>query len=169
MAIAFFGKLPKKPIRISRPTPHTNDYGWYISNEYVSQTGVRFNRQQNDPKGRGTKGGYGHCTENGAAWAWRMQNFAEGHGLKTKFFAKATFQLIKQEIARGAIVCLSTNVTPAGHIFVVKGFEGGDTLIVNDPFGNWLERGTYGQKMNGHNLRYPFSRVTPKWMISVSK
>lgn len=166
MILAFFNKLPKRPIQCPRPTPHTNDYGWYIISNYTSVTGITFNRGQLDPKRRMTYGGYGTCTDGGAGWAWRMQRYAEGHGLKTKFFDRATFALIQSEINRGALVALSTDVTPAGHIFVVKGHRGSNDLLVNDPFGNWREPG-YGTKMNGANLVYPYNQVKAKWMVTV--
>lgn len=166
MILAYFKKLPKKPIQCPLPVPHTNDFGWYISTTYTSLTGVTFDRGQLDPKRKMTFGAYGTCTDGGQAWAWRMQRYAEGHGLKTKFFDKATFPTIVSELNRGALITLSTDVLPSGHIITVKGFRGSNDIMVNDPFGDYRQPG-YGQKMNGANLIYQFNQIKPKWMISV--
>jgi hypothetical protein len=49
----------------------------------------------------------------------------------------------------------------------VHGFDdNGNTLIVNDPYGNRFEPG-YGTKTNGHNLRYKYADVHAKWMVEI--
>jgi hypothetical protein len=168
MAIAYFGKLAKKPIYSSKPHGHYNDYGWYISNKYTSPTGFVFDRAQNDPSGRPAQGAYGHCTENGLAWAWRIQSFCENHGLKTKFYSQATMGIIQQALNSNQLVILSTNIVGLGHIFLVKGYKGSTTIYANDPYGDATKPG-YGTAMNGANVVYNFEWVRPKWMVTVGK
>jgi len=167
MAVAYFKKVAPKPIHNSSPHPHSNDYGWYVSNVYTSLTGKKFDRGQKDSAGKIAFGAYGTCTDGGGAWAFRMQQYAEGHGLKTKFYSKATLADIRAEIDRGALVTLSTDILPAGHIMTVRGYiAGGDTLYINDPWGNGFAP-EYGRRYNGENVQYQFGRVKPKWMVSV--
>jgi hypothetical protein len=71
--------------------------------------------------------------------------------LKTQFFDKATFQNIQAAINRGALVALSTQVLPAGHIFLVKGYSGNSNVIVNDPWGDFFKP-NYGRIYNGNKF-----------------
>jgi hypothetical protein len=114
MIVAHFKKVPPKPIHTSSPHPHMNDFGWYVSNIYTSLTGKVWNRGQKDSAGKMAYGAYGHCVETKdekisdekGAWAWRMQQYAEGHGLKTKFYSASSLAAIHAEIDRGAFVVL---------------------------------------------------------------
>jgi hypothetical protein len=95
-----------------------------------------------------------------------MQRYAEGHGLKTKFYSQATFNEIRNEINRGALIALSSNVLPAGHIFLVKGYSGNNLVYVNDPWGNFNLQ-NYGRLYNGANCTYNFDNIKPKHMVSI--
>lgn len=102
------------------------------------------------------------------AWAWRIQQFIEHFGLKTKFYDKATFSEIKAAIDAKKLVILSTKLTASGHIILVKGYDtNGYSLYANDPWGNANEP-QYGKVYNGANVKYTWEKMQPKWMIVVS-
>lgn len=167
MIAAYFKRLTPKPITINTPTRHTNDFGWYVSNVYTTPTGNVLNRGQKDSSGRMAYGAYGTCTEGGAAWAWRIQDFLKFHKLGSKFYDTATPQIVVNAINAGHPVILSNQLTRAGHLIVVKGYENnGQVLITNDPYGNAAGSG-YGRHMDGFNVRYSWSYVKAKWMVEV--
>ena len=167
MAAAFFKKLAPKPMTISSPTKHTNDYGWYVSNKYTSPSGTVLSRGQNDPKGRIAYGAFGTCIEGGMAWAWRIQEFFKFHKLQNKFYSAATPAIVKSAIDKGHLVILSTQLTRSGHIVLIRGYEnGGAKYIANDPYGNANVAG-YGRSMNGKAVRYTWAFMKTKWMVEV--
>eukprot|EP00771_Trimastix_marina_P002060 gnl/Trimastix_PCT/317.p1 GENE.gnl/Trimastix_PCT/317~~gnl/Trimastix_PCT/317.p1 ORF type:complete len:225 (+),score=45.70 gnl/Trimastix_PCT/317:78-752(+) len=170
MAISHFpGLLYPHPIETRAPYRHSNPLGYYVSHKYSApKTGYYFDRMQRDPSRRPAYGAYGYCTDRGAAWAWRIQRYAEHHGLKSKFYSQATFHKIRAAIDRGNPVVLSTRLTGAGHVILAKGYIG-DTLICNDPWGDARSRSTYGRKMDGENVIYTQRLVRMKWMVEVGK
>jgi hypothetical protein len=168
MAVAYYGKLEKKPIKCSKPYEHYNDYGWYVSNKYTSPTGFVFDRSEKDSNGTLAQGAYGHCVEDGMAWAWRIQSFCSKHGLKTSFHDKIYFHEIQQALNSNQLVILSTNIIGYKHLFLVKGYKGTTTIYANDPFGDAKQQG-YGTKMNGANVAYNFEWVVPKWMVIIGE
>lgn len=103
--------------------------------------------------------------ENGLAWAWRIQSYCEKHGLKTQFHSTATLSGIQQALNNKRIVILSTDLF-GGHIIVVKGYGSGQTVIVNDPWGDYTKP-NYGHALNGGNAFYTFNNIKPKWMVTV--
>jgi len=166
MAVTFWNKLGKHPIKTDQPTPHMNDYGWYVSNQYKSnQTSYVFNRMQNDASGKNAWGAYGTCTEDGAAWAWRMQLFCEKHGLTTKFYDTATFSAIQTALNAKHLIILSTQLSSVGHIILIRGFDG-NNLMVNDPYGD-ANQPNWGKADNGGNVKYTWPQVKAKWMVEV--
>lgn len=167
MAAAYYKKLKPHPMTISLPTKHTNDYGWYVSHQYTSPSGVVLSRGQKDPKGRMAYGAFGTCTEGGLAWAWRIQEFFKYHNLKSKFYSTATPQIVKSAIDQGHLVILSTQLTSSGHIILIRGYENdGAQFIANDPYGNANVAG-YGKSMNGKAVRYTWAKMKTKWMVEV--
>lgn len=87
-------------------------------------------------------GAWGWCTEGGGAWAWRIADFAVKNGLSSRFVDNASYANIKAAIKAGKIVVLSTKMSSVGHIINVHGFDdNGETLLVNDPYGNAREPG----------------------------
>jgi uncharacterized protein YvpB len=67
------------------------------------------------------------------------------------------------------MVILSTKLTSAGHIILVKGYDtNNDSLYANDPWGN-ANLANYGQVYNGANVKYTWEKAKPKWMIVVSR
>lgn len=167
MAAAYYKRLTPKPITISSPVKHTNDYGWYVSNKYTAPSGAVLSRGQKDAKGRMAYGAYGTCTEGGMAWAWRIQEFFKYHKLQNKFYSVATQAIVKSALDKGHLVILSTQLTSSGHIVLVRGYEnGGAQYIVNDPYGNANVSG-YGKSMNGKAVRYTWAKMKTKWMVEV--
>jgi len=166
MAVSYWNKISKNPIQNDYPTPHMNDYGWYVSNQYTSaQTGYVFNRMQTDASGKYAWGAYGTCTEQGAAWAWRMQLYCEKHGLTTKFYDTATFSTIQTALNQNHLIILSTQLSSVGHIILIRGFDG-NNLIVNDPYGD-ANQPNWGKADNGANVKYTWPQVKAKWMVEV--
>jgi len=166
MAVSYYNKLGKHPIQTSQPTPHYNDYGWYVSGKYTSnQTGYVFDRMQNDASGKNSWGAYGTCTEDGGAWAWRMQLYCEKHGLKTQFYDTASFSAIQTALNKKHLIILSTQLSSVGHIILIRGFDG-NYLIVNDPYGD-ANQPNWGKADNGGNVKYTWPQVKAKWMVEV--
>ncbi|WP_161569237.1 C39 family peptidase [Candidatus Oscillochloris fontis] len=165
MALAYYRKIPPQPITISKPTVHTNDYGYYVSSVYTAFN-YTFNRQQNDSAGKAAYGGYGHTTDGGMAWAWRIQGYVERHGLQHEFDSTPTFDEIKSKLDQGYLVVLSTDLTSAGHIILVRGYTNDNKIIVNDPYGNKYGPNGYG-KYDGGNVQYEWSKFKAKWMVVV--
>ena len=163
MAMAHFGKIKKHPIQCSQPTPHTSDFGWYVSEIYTSPTGHVFNRMQKDSNGHPAYGAYGTCTDGGGAWARRIQEYVQDHGLVADFYPTATYPLIKSAIDKGQLVILSTQLTSAGHIILVRGYDNGK-IIVNDPWGN---ANIHGYTGSGHGVTYTWAQVKTKWCVVV--
>lgn len=162
MAMSYYGKIHAHPIQVSSPSKHISQFGWYVSNVYTSPTGVVFNRMQTDSNGKPAWGAYGWCTENGAAWAWRIQDYAKDHGLVADFYSTATFSLVKNAIDSGNLVLLSTMLTSAGHIIIVRGYTGTDSIIVNDPWGN---ANLQGYPANGDGVIYTWAFAKTKWCV----
>jgi uncharacterized protein YvpB len=166
MAMAYFGKIHLHPITCSSPTPHTSDFGWYVPNIYTSPTGFTFNRMQTDSAGHPAYGAWGTCTDGGGAWAWRIQDYARNHGLAADFYDTATFQLVKTAIDSGNLVILSTQLSSAGHIILVRGYNADGSIVVNDPWGN---ANLPGWPANGNGVTYKWAFPQPKWCIVIRK
>lgn len=163
MALAHFGKLPAWPITVSIPTKHTNNFGGYVSKKYTLY-GHTFDRMQPDASGKAAYGAYGHCTDGGAGWAWRMQDYAKKHGMRSDFDGSATFSEVKAALEKGKVVVLSTVLTSAGHIVAVKGYTSDGKLITNDPYGN---KNKGYMNYQGEGAVYTWSQVGSKWFITV--
>jgi hypothetical protein len=164
MAIQHFGRLPKKTITVKANGAHQSDYGAYISRKYTA-FGSTFSRSQGDASGKPAKGAYGHCTDGGAAWAWRMQDYAKKHDLKSDFAGSSSFSKIKDHLSKGKVVVLSTQLTSAGHIITVKGTTANGKLIVNDPYGD-RNKPNY-PNAHGKGAIYSWAQVKAKWHITV--
>ena len=167
MATAYFGKLQRKTITISKVKGdvHTNDFGFYVSSKFTAPDGFEFNRGQPDPCGRTAYGAYGHGTEGQIAYAWRLQDFLAHHSLQNKLYGKATLDIVRNALTNGRLVIMSTQLTGAGHVILVKGIEG-NNIWTNDPYG-CKTYGRYGKLRDGENCKYAWDYVKAKWMIEV--
>ena len=163
MAVQHFGRLPKWPVTVNIPSSHTSDYGAYVAYKY-SAFGNTFDRVQNDASGKPAKGAYGWCTDGGGAWAWRMQDYAKRHDLKSDFSGSPSFSAVESALNAGKVVVLSTQLTSAGHIITVKGTDNGK-LVVNDPYGD-RNLPSY-PNTKGENAVYTWAKVASKWYITV--
>ena len=164
MAIQHFGRLKPWPITVSVPSSHQSDYGAYVAKKYTA-FGTTFDRKQNDAGGKPAQGAYGWCTDGGAAWAWRMQDYAKKHDLKSDFSGSVSYSAVKSAIAAGKVVVLSTQLTSAGHLITVKGTTSGTKLVVNDPYGN-RNLPSY-PNTKGEDACYTWTQVKAKWLITV--
>ena len=135
MAICHWGRLDPWPITVSTPSPHESDYGAYVSRQYTAY-GTTFDRVQNDASGNPAEGAYGWCTDQGAAWASRMQDYAQRHVLSSDFDGYPTMASVQGYLDSGKVVVLATQLTSAGHIIAVKGYTADSKLVVNDPYGD---------------------------------
>ena len=164
MAVQHFGRLKTWPITVSIPSSHTSNYGAYVALKYTF-SGTTFNRTQNDASGKPAQGAYGWCTDNGAGWAWRMQDYAKKHNLKSDFTGTATFSAVKSALSAGKVVVLSTQLTSAGHLITLKGVTSAGKLVVNDPYGD-RNLPSY-PNYKGKDAVYSWTQVKAKWMITV--
>lgn len=168
MALAFYGKLPRSPIKVSSPVAHSNDFGRYVSEKYTNAQGVTFGRMQSDASGRSAYGAYGTCTEDGMAWAWRIQDYLKAHGVNNAF-AQVTSKAVdlpkfKASIDAGKPVIVSTQILGYGHIMIVIGYNTDGSLVVNDPYGNAKVSG-WGRQLNGASVTYTWEFMVPKWYV----
>jgi len=166
MAVARFSTLPPHPINVSSPTPHRNDYGYYVSEIYTFKS-TTFNHPSSDAAGKTAYGAYGWCREGEqGTMAYLMQDYAKRHGLHSDFYATATFDKIKELLLKNHLVVLDTKMSSAGHIILVRGIDDAGNLICNDPYGN-ADGGSYGRKTDGEGVHYTWQRVAARWMIDV--
>jgi hypothetical protein len=163
MGICHFGRLDPWPITASSPWSHQSDWGAYVGYEY-SAYGTTFNRYQGDADGNPAAGAYGWCTEDGGAWAWRMQDYASLHDLSSDFIVPASFDAVAAAIDAGQAVALSTDLTSAGHIIAIKGYTSDGYLIANDPYG---DRNSGYMNYGGEGATYSWSEVGDKWLITI--
>jgi len=122
--------------------------------------------EQPDPSGRPAYGAFGICTIDGAAWAYRIQQYIEFHGsLKTRFFSQATPQILQAALSAGHPVVLSTNLSPVGHLIFAIGMDG-TNVIANDPWGN-ANMANWGSLPNGAGVTYTWGKVRAAWCVEV--
>jgi len=190
MVLASYGLLEPKPIELARPHPHTNDYGWYLSNVFT-------HRDKTFDATSGTRtasaaGLYGAVVDRiGDGWGahWHSENgrgiqplmdvFLPPIGNAVRFLdspKRSRTNFIEQEAAEEAMkACLDAGhpVIVSGffwdryhHLIVVRGYyeEGGLHWIVNDPYGFK----TTGSGFDGGNVVYEFDEINPKWMCLFS-
>jgi hypothetical protein len=167
MAMAYFKKVTSKPVSTSSPWVHNNDYGWYDYSVYTSPTGYVFDTMDLDAAGQPAYGAYGLCTIDGAAWAYRIQDYIQDHGgMSAPFYDTATPDLVAGFIKQGQPVVLSTQLSSAGHLVLVVGMTPDGNWIVNDPWGN-ANQPNWGMYPNGAYVTYTWAKMQTKWMVAV--
>jgi len=159
MALAFYNKLSSNP-----------SFAHYVANKFGSfQSG---NNAVSCPLGYGL---YGRIVYRGlsgnnyveGAWAYRIYQTIESFGIGYAYDNSPTMEEVKAALNRGHLVILSTNLTSAGHIVLVRGYTTDNRLVVNDPYGN-KSAGNYGQSRNGADIRYAWNYMNPKWFVEVN-
>jgi hypothetical protein len=169
MAMAYYGKLTSHSIKTSTPWVHNNSYGYYDSAIYTSPTGFVFNREQDDPNGAEAWGAYGTCTDQGEAWAYRIQDYVNDHGGYTGvFYDTTTTTLLKQSIDAGSLVIQSTELSSVGHLVLIVGYTSDGQFIANDPWGD-ANLPNWGIYPNGAYVTYSWSKLAAKWCVVVQK
>ncbi|MEI6632319.1 MAG: choice-of-anchor J domain-containing protein [Chlamydiota bacterium] len=160
MAIQYYGRLPVHQISLpafNGVPAHTSDYGFYVSEQYT-YNGVTYSVTFNDASGNPAKGGYGYVHRLGDGWGQNLRNgmrdWIGNHNLASSELS-ATTAAAKAQIDASHPFSLLNSLTDAGHYITVIGYENnGETVIVNDPFGNKATGyGTYGN-MDGAGVRY---------------
>jgi len=167
MSLAFWKRLAPHTIDCPNPEPHTNDFGWYLPNNYT-MFGYNFDVMDLDPLNKPAWGAYGFCTVNGSAWADHCADFIERHHLVANFSLTSTWEMVKAALDKGHPVVLDTRLTSGGHIILIRGYDSDSNMIVNDPYGNAHDHSTWGKLINGEGVRYTFDFVKAHWMIEVS-
>ena len=164
MVLAHFEKLPPHPINCSLPSPHSSKYGWYVSHIYIAPTAEVFDHCQLDASGNKAFGAWAACTENGGAWAHLMQEYLQKHGLIAEFHSQANFALIQSAIDEKSLILLSTQLSPHGHLILVRGYTANNKIIANDPWGN---AALPGWPSNGNGVTYDFDFLRPKYCLVI--
>ena len=115
MVLAFYKKLPHKPVTTAASFTHVSPYGGIL------------------PEIDGKV-----CDPNlGAVHAWMLDYLRPLFPNVAIFYdQKATFARVKAELDAGRPVILGTQVTPAGHLMVARGYLKDGRLLCNDPAGN---------------------------------
>jgi PA14 domain/Peptidase_C39 like family len=140
---------------------HPEGFGWYVAGEFKSKTsGHVFNRAQNDPSGKPAKGGYGHCTEGGEGYAWRIADFMTKNGLNSKANTSISPQRAAQLVREGKPVVMGGTIKGWGHICVIKGVTPDGRFKVNDPY--WTKHGA------GDTI-YSWAEMRPIYIIEVDR
>jgi len=168
MAMAYHKKITAHPIVCSKPWVHNTSFGYYDSNVYTSPINITFDRMQTDASGNPAWGAYGTCTENGGAWAWRVQQYIENHGgLVATFYDQSDPDLLKDSINNGNLVVQSTQMSSAGHLVLIVGYNPDGTFLVNDPAGN-INGPKWSMYPTGAYISYTWATLHAKWCIVVS-
>jgi MYXO-CTERM domain-containing protein len=163
MCVLHYGRLQPWPITASTPYSHTSDYGAYDAYTYTAY-GSTFDRVQDDARGSPATGAYGWCTDGGAAWAYRMQDYAQRHNLSSDFYSPSSFGDVQAAIDDGKTVALSTYLTSAGHIIAIKGYTTDGRLVANDPYG---DKNQGYMNYAGEGAVYTWAQVNSSWFITV--
>ena len=143
MALAAYGKLQPHPITISVPYSHQNSYGFYVAEKFDPFQNTLYNASP-CPTGYGM---YGQTVKNGAGGREYIDAATTRFGVNGTWAQyQSTFDIVKLALDRGHLVILSTDLTGAGHIILVKGYTNNGQIIVNDPYGNKFA-GNYGKNI----------------------
>jgi hypothetical protein len=192
MVLAHYGLLERRPLHLTRPTPHVNDYGWYVPSEFA-YAGVTFAKTAATPDGTAA-GIYGTVVDRiGAGWGAHFHS-PDGRGLGPLFAAFLP--------AVGNTVRCVTGPKRGGTIFMERAaaegvmkeaIDDGHPLIVSGRFGfrgrtydhlivvrgyhrdsatgslHWVVNDPYGfetggSEHDGERVGYTFDEINPKWM-----
>lgn len=164
MVLAYYNKLTPNPITVSKPTPHTSNYGFYVSERHgIYTTGYR------DPSGRTAYGFYGYLRFDWLNARQLMYNYGMDFPNRTMSSGKVTgggdwepgVDKIKAAIDRGHPVMLSSTLTRDGHVILIVGYTTDNRLIVHDPYGNYYSKPYNGGQYGNGFYWYRFVDLWP--------
>ena len=138
MVTAYYGKLDIHSITRPNPVTHTNDYSYYVSNEYTNNYGYTYSRVAPSRNGVDYPGAFGYIHyPYGAASGSNAVDYLNQHDLDASVIISPTESQVKAELDAGHPVIASTKLTPSGHWIVIKGYTDDGYYVVNDPWGNY--------------------------------
>ncbi|GEM_PF-1297460 len=137
MALTYYKVLPAWPCTASRPSPHTSNFGRYISDIYTFNN-FTYNILGSNSKGETGYGGFGFIVQNN--WAdtkGYMAKYICQHGLGSAADFDPNFSKVMVEVDHQFPFVLLNSLTSAGHYILIIGYiEAYRSLIANDPYGN---------------------------------
>ncbi len=157
--------LPAKRITVSYPYSHTNDYGFYVPNEYTYR-GVTYYWTEPDPQGTLAKGAYGYVVGGGLAQWNLLTAYLQLHGTVVR-------QVNPGDVGGAAWVRARLDAydvvisSGSGHLTVIRGYTDDGYFIVNDPYGPNSDGSYNGTKGNGE--LYTWSRLNSVQLWAVTR
>jgi hypothetical protein len=158
MILAFFGKLGPQPATVTGSYPHTSLLGGHIPALYQAV-----------------------CEPGKGAVHKKMLDYLRPlfPGVAMYYAEKATWKRVKAELDAGRPVLLGTQVTPAGHLMVARGYTTDGRLIINDPAGNrelaarwerpdgeWSKTGGRYWNGEGNSALYDWDALEVRWIMT---
>jgi hypothetical protein len=158
MVLAYYHKLPENPVTVRDSYLHVSRWGGHLPDieKAVCSPGV------------------------GAVHA-RMLDYLRPYfpDVAIYYDAKATYARVRRELDAGRPVILGTEVTPAGHLMVARGYLTDGRLLCNDPAGNYYEaavrgepRGSWSPTGNrywngdGERATYDWEALSVRWVMT---
>ncbi len=160
MVLGFFKKLSQKPVNVTASYPHTSAFGGNIPELYKLV-----------------------CEPGQGAVHQKMLDYLRPifPGVGMYYKEKATWKRVKAELDAGRPVLLGTQVTPAGHLMVARGYTADGRLLVNDPAGNrelaarwerpdgeWSKTGGRYWNGEGRGALYDWDALEVRWVMTFS-
>ena len=160
MLLAYYNILPPWPTYCSTPSPHYNNWGYYVCTQYQFKD-VLYAQRANDPNGRPAYGGYGYMW-NGLDHPYtRMAIYYTNHGMTTVQTDATPYSVAYAEVVSGHPFTLCVMLTTAGHLVLAHGIGAEPhTFIFNDCWGdkNRGYKNYYGKNVSydwpGYNNGY---------------
>ena len=158
MVLAYLKKLPEKPVIVTESYPHESALGGNIPALYAAV-----------------------CEPGMGAVHQKMLDFVRPMvpGVAIFYREKATWKRVKAELDAGRPVMLGTQVTPAGHLMVARGYTTDGRLLVNDPAGNrdlaarwsrpdgeWSKTGGRYWNGEGKGALYDWDALEVRWVMT---
>ena len=158
MILGFFKKLAPKPVRVMGSYVHVSPLGGHVPEISAAV-----------------------CEPKLGAVHQKMLTYFRPYfpGVAIFYNEKATWRRVKSELDAGRPVMLGTQVTPAGHLMVARGYTKDGRLLVNDPAGDreqaarWLRPDggyspTGGRYWNGdgRGALYDWDALEVRWVMT---